>query len=152
MTDPELHDPDWSRYPSTVLTFAVNRAIRVDLRLPLSQQELRELVEAGLEGPFAVITAHDPRGQNLDDAENVRRAARLEESLRSRGLVFIRVNACSPNEEHCEASVAVKASLTAAGQLARDYGQVAFFWFDGERFWIAGGVVEMDPIALPRSS
>lgn len=149
MTDPELLDSDWSRYPSTVLTFAGERAIRVDLRLPLSQQELRELIEAGLDGPFAVITAHDPRGQNLGDAENERRADRLEESLRSRGLPFIRVNACSPDEEHCEASVAVKVPLTAAAQLARDYGQVAFFWFDGERFWIAGGVVETDPIALP---
>ncbi len=151
MTDPELLDPDWSRYPTTVLTFDGESRARVDLRLPLSQQGLRELVEAGLEGQFAVITAHDPRGQDLDGAENVRRAARLEDRLRSRGLVFIRVNACSPEGEHCEASVAVKLSLAAAGQLARDYGQIAFFWFDGERFWITGGVVEMEPVALPRS-
>jgi hypothetical protein len=151
MTDPELLDRDWSHYPSTVLTFAGEREICVDLRLPLSEHQLGELAEAGPGSPFAVITAHDPRGLDLDEAENERRAARLKESVRSLGAIFIQVNACSPDGEHCEPGVAVKLSLTAAGQLAREYGQVAFFWFDGERFWIAGGVAEMEPIALPHS-
>jgi hypothetical protein len=36
--------------------------------------------------------------------------------------------------------------------LARELEQVAIFWFDGERFWIVGALVETDPLMLPRSS
>jgi hypothetical protein len=35
--------------------------------------------------------------------------------------------------------------------LARQLDQVAIFWFDGQRFWIVGAMVETDPIMLPRS-
>lgn len=126
-------------------------SLRVDLRQPLDERSSRGLALLGFNAPFAVITAHDPHGEDLAGEENEIRSARLEETLRSLGLAFIPVNACSPDRKHCEASVAVKMSLTAARQLARDYGQVAFFWFDGRRFWIAGGVVETDPITLPRA-
>ncbi|CAN5339869.1 hypothetical protein BH23GEM2_BH23GEM2_26370 [soil metagenome] len=150
----EILDPDWSRYPNTVLAFEAAGAgadeVCVDLRRPLDEAALRALTRLGLDDPFAVITAHDPHGENFDGEQNEKRAAGLEETLRSQGLVFHQVNACSPDAEHCEASVAVKMPLAAARQLAHDYGQVAFFWFDGQRFWIAGGIVETDPIALPR--
>ena len=105
----------------------------------------------GLSGPFAVITAHDPRGEDLPAGENERRAVQLETELRSHAAHFLHVDACSPDGEHCEASMAVKVSYDSARQLAIDYGQVAFFWFDGERFWIAGGLLETDPVALPRT-
>ena len=105
----------------------------------------------GLSDPFAVITAHDPRGEDLAAGENERRAARFETELRACGADFLRVDACSPDGEHCEASVAVKVSYDAARQLALDHDQVAFFWFDGERFWIAGALLETDPVALPRT-
>lgn len=152
LKDREILDPDWSRYPNTVLALdAEQGSLRVDLRQPLDEGSLRGLVLLGLNAPFAVITAHDPHGEDLAGEENEMRSARLEETLRSLGLAFIPVNACSPDRQHCEASVAVKMPLTDARQLARDYGQVAFFWFDGRGFWIAGGVVDMDPIALPRT-
>jgi hypothetical protein len=35
---------------------------------------------------------------------------------------------------------------------AKRLEQVALFWFDGARFWILGGIVETDPLMLPRSS
>jgi hypothetical protein len=36
--------------------------------------------------------------------------------------------------------------------LARELQQIAIFWFDGQRFWIIGAVIETDPLMLPRSS
>jgi len=39
-----------------------------------------------------------------------------------------------------------------ATALARELEQVAFFWFDGKRFWIIGAMLEADPLMLPRSS
>ncbi len=36
--------------------------------------------------------------------------------------------------------------------LAKALEQVAIFWFDGERFWILGVLVDTDPMMLPRSS
>jgi hypothetical protein len=37
-------------------------------------------------------------------------------------------------------------------ELAKELEQVALFWFDGQRFWILGALVETDPVMLPRSS
>ena len=112
---------------------------------------MRTLSARGLSGPFAVITPHDPHGEDLLPGENERRVAQFEGELRSRAVLFLHVDACSPDGEHCEASVAVKVSYDSARQLAIDHGQVAFFWFDGERFWIAGALLETDPVALPRT-
>lgn len=149
MKDPETLDPDWARYPNTVLRLAGDAM--VDLRRPVGEDAVRALSALGLTGSFAVITAHDPRGEDLSPAENAERGVRFEEELRSRGVQFVRVDACSPDGEHCEASAAAKVSYDSARQLALDHGQVAFFWFDGERFWIAGGLLETDPVALPRT-
>ena len=149
MQDPELLDPDWARYPNTVLRF--EGAASIDLRYPMSEREMRTLSARGLAGPFAVITAHDPRGEDLTPGENETRDVRFELELRALGVEFVRVDACSPDGAHCEASVAAKVSYEIARQLAFDHGQVAFFWFDGERFWIAGGLLETDPVALPRT-
>jgi hypothetical protein len=48
--------------------------------------------------------------------------------------------------------VAVVIPQRGAIELARELEQVAIFWFDGQRFWILGAVVETDPLMLPRSS
>lgn len=149
LTDPETLDPDWGRYPNTVLH--LDGGGRIDLRRPVSAEAMRTLSALGLSGPFAVITAHDPRGEDLPPGENERRAAQLEGELRSRAVPFLQLDACSPDGEHCEESVAVKVSYDSARELAIDHGQVAFFWFDGERFWIAGALLETDPVALPRA-
>jgi len=37
-----------------------------------------------------------------------------------------------------------------ATSLAREFEQVAIFWFDGERFWIMGALAGGDPVMLPR--
>ena len=89
---------------------------------------------------------------NLSPAENEKRRQELDARLAADGYKFARVDACSPDRVHCEASVAVVMPQEKAIELARELEQVAIFWFDRERFWILGAIAESDPLMLPRSS
>jgi hypothetical protein len=149
---PDQHDPDWPRYPETVLDFATTPPIEIDLRRVPSADAIAALRSAGLGQPFAIMTAFDPRGENLSPSENEKRRQELDERLRSSGYRFTRVDCCSPDRSHCECSVAVVMPQEKAIELARELEQVAIFWFDGSRFWILGGLAETDPLMLPRSS
>jgi hypothetical protein len=151
-TTPDQHDPDWPRYPETVLHFATQPPIRIDLRDAPPESALSQLRAAGFGNPFAVMTAYDPRGEDLGDAENEKRQTELDRRLRQAGYRVVTVDACSPDRSHCECSVAVVMDQKDAIALARELEQVAIFWFDGQRFWIVGGIVESDPLMLPRSS
>ena len=149
---PDQHDPDWPRYPETILEFATTPAIEIDLRKVPSEDAITALKSAGLGQPFAIMTAFDPRGENLSPSENEKRRQELDDRLRASGYSFARVDCCSPDRSHCECSVAVVMPQEKAVALARELEQVAIFWFDGSRFWILGGLAETDPLMLPRSS
>jgi len=149
---PDQRDPDWPRYPETVLTFATRPPVEIDLREIPSESALARLRVAGLEQPFAVITAFDPEGRDLSAAENEQRKEELDRRLASMGYDFVHVECCSPDRSHCESSVAVTMPRQEALDLARELRQVAIFWFDGKLFWILGAVVDADPLMLPRSS
>ena len=149
---PNQHDPDWPHYPETVLEFATSPAVEIDLRETPSDDKIAALQSAGLDQPFAVMTAFDPRGENLSPAENEKRKQELDRRLRSSGYRFAQVDACSPDRSHCECSVAVVMPQEKALDLAREMEQVAIFWFDGKHFWILGALIETDPLMLPLSS
>ena len=149
---PDQHDPDWPRYPETILSFSATPKVEIDLRQILSDKALTELERIGFADPFAVLTAFDPRGENLSREENEKRKSDLNERLRKSGYHFIEVDACSPDRSHCECSVAVVMPQAEAIALGRELEQVAIFWFDGERFWILGATIESDPLMLPRNS
>lgn len=149
---PNEQDPDWPRYPETVLSFATAPAVEIDLRKVPSEDAIAALRAAGLEKPFAIMTAFDPGGENLSPGENKKRKHDLDERLRSSGYRFAHVDCCSPDKSHCECSVAVVMPQNEALDLARELQQVAIFWFDGNRFWILGALAETDPIMLPRNS
>jgi hypothetical protein len=149
---PDQHDPDWPRYPETILRFSTELKVEIDLRKVPSTDALAKLEAAGFGRPFAVLTAFDPQGRNLLRAENERRKRDLDRRLSGSGYKFVRVDACSPDRTHCECSVAVVMSQEKAIELARELEQVAIFWFDGKRFWILGALVDTDPIELPRNS
>lgn len=149
---PDSHDPDWPKYPETIATFSTRPPLEIDLRAIPSAAALAALNDAGLGQPFAIMTAFDPRGDNLPAGENERRARDLEHRLVESGHRFTRVDCCSPDRSHCERSVAVVMPQEAAIDLARELEQVAIFWFDGQKFWIVGATVETDPLMLPRSS
>jgi hypothetical protein len=148
-TTPDQHDPDWPRYPETILIFATQPPVEIDLRENPSRKSLSTLKTAGLGGPFAIITAFDPRGQDLSAAENEERKRALDRRLLAGGYKFASVDCCSPDRSHCECSVAVAMRQEEAIALAKELEQVAIFWFDGERFWILGASVETDPMMLP---
>ena len=149
---PDHHDPDWPKYPETVLSFSTTPGLEIDLRSPLSTEARDGLARAGLGDPFAVMTAFDPQGRDLTPEENEARRAGLEKTLRARGTPFLNVDCCSPDRSHCERSVAISIPQDEATGLARELEQVAYFWFDGQRFWIVGALLPTDPLALPRSS
>ena len=149
---PDQQDPDWPRYPETILTFSTAPRIEIDLRQIPSDKTLTALKQAGLGDPFAVLTAFDPQGHDLSEAANEKRRRELNDRLRRSGFRFVEVDACSPDRSHCECSVAVVMPQDEALALARELQQVAIFWFDGAKFWILGAIVESDPLMLPRSS
>ena len=149
---PDQHDPDWPKYPETILSFSTTPKVEVDLRKNVSDRTLTELKRIGFGSPFAVMTAFDPRGQDLSAEENERRRRDLSQRLKAAGYKFVDVDACSPDRSHCECSVAVAMGQDEAVALATELEQVAIFWFDGERFWIVGALLKTDPLVLPRSS
>ena len=149
---PDQHDPDWPRYPETVLTFATRPSVEIDLREIPSDSALAQLSAAGFGHPFAIVTAFDPGGRNLSAAENEQRKQDLDRRLTAAGYHFVQVDSCSPDRSHCECSVAVIMPQQKALDLAREMEQVAIFWFDGKRFWILGALAEAGPLMLPRSS
>ena len=149
---PDQHDPDWPKYPETVLQFSTSPPIEIDLRRPVIPEAIAQLRKMGLDSPFAIMTAYDPRGQDLSADENETRRKKLNDRLSANGYRFVQVDCCSPDLAHCECSVAVAMPQDAALDLARELEQVAIFWFDGERFWILGAIVDTDALALPRSS
>jgi len=149
---PGQHDPDWPRYPETVLRFSIEPPLEIDLRQIPSGGALEQLKTAGFGRPFAVLTAFDPRGRDLSPDENEQRRRDLDRRLGSEGYKFAHVDACSPDRSHCECSVAVIMPQDNAIALARELEQIAIFWFDGQRFWILGALLEASPLMLPRSS
>jgi uncharacterized protein DUF3293 len=149
---PDQHDPDWPRYPATILSFSTEPRIEINLRRIPSAYALAKLEAAGFGQPFAILTAFDPKGRNLSRAENERRNRDLDRRLKETRYKFVHVDACSPDRAHCESSVAVVMPQEKAIELARELEQIAIFWFDGKRFWIVGVLVETDPIELPRNS
>lgn len=149
---PDSHDPDWPKYPETILMFSTTPPVEIDLRALPSDEALSHLATAGFGDPFAIMTAFDPRGGNLSAPENDRRQRDLESRLSKAGHKFTTVDCCSPDRSHCECSVAVIMPQESAIDLAKELEQVAIFWFDGRQFWIVGALVETDPLMLPRSS
>lgn len=142
-------DERWSSYPETVLYFAGDPEVMVDLRVELSPAVRRGLGALGLDGQFAVLTAFNPRGVDIGSEENDRRMKELEAELSSSGDSFVRVDACSPDRSHCECSVAMSADFDRAIDIAKRWEQIAIFWFDGQSFWIYGAIEAIEPVRLP---
>jgi len=143
-------DPSWFLYPNTILEFHTPTPFAVDLREPLSSQTRDALRVNNLDAAFAVITAYNPRGHRHSDVDNSRLTGQFEAQLRQRELRVVRVDGVSPDRTHRESGVAVNLTCEDATDLATHYHQSAFFWFDGEHFWVVPALVHAEPISLPR--
>jgi hypothetical protein len=145
-------DPSWSLYPNTILEFHTPSPFAIDLREALTSRERELLCANHLDQPFAVITACNPRGQRSSDLDNTRLAEQLEAQVRQRGLSILHVEGVSPDGNHRESGIALKVSRKDATALAKQSDQSAFFWFDGEYFWIMPALIQAEPLVLPSGS
>ena len=140
MKNGKPRDERWSSYPETVLIFAGDPEVFVDLREEVPPATRKGLAAIGLGEPFSVLTAFNPRGVDKSAEENKRRMDELEAELSSAGDDFVRVDACSPDRSHCECSVALKGDRRRAIDIAARFEQIAIFWYDGAAFWIYGAI------------
>jgi hypothetical protein len=142
-------DPSWPHYRDTILEFHGTTLIRVDLREPVGSDARAALAAEGLVSPFAVLTAANPRGRTVAGRQNARRHQRLTTALATMGYPYLGADGVSPDGAHRERGVAAMLRQRDAAELARRYGQSAFFWFDGGAFWLVGALVRVEPIPLP---
>jgi Protein of unknown function (DUF3293) len=160
--DQSLLEAKWASYPCTILEFAPPERVRIDLRLPLGRPERAALASLGLDRPFAVLTAENPFGENPEDEptanmeaeterRNAARRAALEAELRKAGAHFQPCDGVAADGDYREHGVAVLLPRDQAVMLARRFGQLAIFWFDGRSFSLIGAVARKQPVKLPRS-
>lgn len=143
-------DPRWSSYPETILAIGDPRTpIRVDLRRPLDQSDLDALLALPIGIPFGVVTAADPVGRQLSDADNRVRYEALRERIEFSGLCHIRADGVSPDGSHREEGSAIHASREEVCRLAREFEQSAFFWFDGDALWLVDANDDSHEVRLP---
>jgi hypothetical protein len=142
-------DERWSSYPETVLHFPGEPPVMIDLRARVEPSIRNSFQALGLDREFGVLTAFNPRGVTVDADENDRRMGELEAQLTSRGISFVRLDACSPDKSHCECSVALTLEFEEVIRIAKQWEQIATFWFDGSSFWIYGAIEPVEPIKLP---
>ena len=144
-----LDDPLWVAYANTVLRIGRERQLKVDLRQPLGDDCQRLLTELGLGSAFAVITAFDPGGRSMSAWKNRWRQLRMRARLTASPYEFVRADGESPDGSHVERGFAIALSRDAAHALARDYEQLALYWFDGSRFWLDSARETRAPKQLP---
>jgi hypothetical protein len=158
--DPATEDEKWDAYARTVLEFRGPPAVAVDLRVPLAAPTRRALATVVGAPRFAVFTAENPAGENAEDAPSAREEERRERSnrqrrvelaaeLRSIGVPFVDVDGVAPSGDYRERCAAAVMDRDDAVAFARRFGQLALFWFDGDRFWVLPGIAEREPRPLP---
>ena len=96
--------------------------------------------------PFTLITAHNPRGELLSDAENTERHARLIEVVAGLGLEYHAAVGKSADSTWQEQSLAVFGlSLERAVKLGRQFSQNAILFGEASKVglaWCESGEVE----------
>jgi hypothetical protein len=145
-------DPSWAAYPNTILELFGTRVVRLDLRSLAAPEDVQPLREVGLAAPWAVVTAWNPHGLEVDEHTNRANDQRLRATLEAAGHRGIRADGVSPDGLHREEGVAVALSLEEARGLAESFGQSAFFWFDGECVWLMPALMRAEPRRLSRSA
>ena len=96
-----------------------------------------------------MVTPFNPHGRTIPRAENDARMRRQESELAALGVRHLRVDGLAPDGSHCEEGFAIEVSRDQARALAAQWGQSAFFWFDGGAFWLVPAEVDAEPVRLP---
>jgi uncharacterized protein DUF3293 len=140
--------PSWGTYPDTILRFP-ERGLSIDLRRAPSPHALHALIELGLPGPFAVITACEPLGRRLEEAANSRLTAVLTAVVLQRYPGARLAHGISPDGTHTERGWAIPAPIEEIRALAARFFQNAVFWFDAGWFYIVPVLALLPPLPLP---
>lgn len=143
------NDTAWRLYETTVLRFGRGGRLTVDLARPLDGDARAAIASLGVGARFAIITAHNPGGRALSGPRNVWRHLCLRVALAARGVRAVAAIGESPDASHRERGVAVAMDGDDAIALARRFGQLAIYWFDGERFWLYGALEPRAAESLP---
>jgi hypothetical protein len=144
---PQNSDPNFDKYPDTILVF--DDGLRIDLTRELTPND-REKLRAKFSGTFAVLTGSDPFGQTASDAENESSQRSLEDALRSICRNVMRVCGESLDGSHSEDGFGCEATLDQTAQIAREFRQSAFFWYDGFEFSLMESEGATRVFRLPR--
>lgn len=143
----KIEDPSWTNYPKTILTFP--GGMRIDLRETLSDEQRAFLARDFLQTPFAIISAANPKGQSESEEANAAAVQVLKREITQRKFSFAMITGESVDGTHSETSFAVHLSILDARRLALDTDQSAYFWYDGQSFWLVGARVDTPSIKLP---
>ena len=83
--------------------------------------------------------------------ENRARHEQLRQAIVGASLTHLPTDGTSPDGAHQEEGFAVWTDRDTAYQLARQFEQSAFFWFDGDVFWVLSAMLDAPPRRLPHS-
>jgi hypothetical protein len=145
---PQNSDPNFDEYPETILVF--DDALRIDLTRELTPDD-REKLRTRFNGPFAVLTGSDPFGRTASDAENESSQRSLEGALHAVSRNVMRVCGESLDGSHSEDGFGCEVTLDQAAQIAREFRQSAFFWYDGVEFSLVESEGATPVFRLPRT-
>lgn len=77
---------------------------------------------------FAIITAHNPKDQSTDAAQNLAKDRELHECIEPLNVTYFRATGASPDGTHREAGWAAAISKDAAVQLGKSFHQTGIWW------------------------
>jgi len=163
MSSDATDDEKWGAYGDTILRFPGPPVTCIDLRRPLDEGTRGAIRALGLDGPFAVLTAENPSGENPEDAPsersaekreraNDRRVSRLERALEEAGIRFAPVDGSAPDGGYRERCVAAMMPRRDAVSLAKRLDQLALFWYDRRDFWLLPAEADAEAERLPREN
>jgi hypothetical protein len=144
---PQKSDPNFDKYPETVLVF--EGGLRIDLTRPLTPDD-RDRLRDILATPFAVITASDPFGTPASQEENRARRLELSEVLAASASQVVDVRGVAVDGSHAEDGFGCSATVDEAARIAREFRQSAFFWYDGSEFSLVESEGATRVLGLPR--
>ena len=143
-------DPGWSSYSDIILQLRRDRSLVIDLRRPITTAQQAVLEATGLGKQFAIVTAHNPRGQPASAHQNEVLEGQLQQSIATTGVKWVHADGVSPDGRHRESGVAVRMPCRRAREIAREFNQSALFWYSHGAMWLVGALVNVKSVRLPR--
>lgn len=145
----EVREDLWRRYARAVLEFGRDERFYIDLARRVDARARARLRHAGLGTSFAVVTASNPGGRDLPRRSNEARNRSLLTDLALLPGLRVPADGVSPDGIHRERGWAVVCPRDRAMAIGRRHGQLAVYWFDGERFWLVPCDPGTRPVPLP---